>query len=50
MLVASASRGGMPLISAVLGTASAGARDANTLALLGYGYGAFRTVHPVRRG
>jgi D-alanyl-D-alanine carboxypeptidase (penicillin-binding protein 5/6) len=50
VLVASAARDGMPLISVVLGTASAGARDGNTLALLDYGYGSFRMVHPVQAG
>jgi D-alanyl-D-alanine carboxypeptidase (penicillin-binding protein 5/6) len=40
----------MTLISAVLGTASESARDANTLALLGYGFANFRSVTPLRPG
>ncbi|HSO98286.1 MAG TPA: D-alanyl-D-alanine carboxypeptidase family protein [Solirubrobacteraceae bacterium] len=50
VLVASAARDGMPLASAVLGTASAAARDGSTLTLLGYGYASFRMVHPVLGG
>jgi len=50
VLVAAGHRGGMPLISAVLGTSSERSRDANTLALLDYGFGAFRRWTPVRRG
>jgi D-alanyl-D-alanine carboxypeptidase (penicillin-binding protein 5/6) len=50
VLVGSGTRDGMALISAVLGTASEGARDANTLALLDYGFAAFHAVTPVRRG
>jgi D-alanyl-D-alanine carboxypeptidase (penicillin-binding protein 5/6) len=46
VLVASATRARMTLLSAVLGTASEASRDANTLALLNYGFGnfAFRTA------
>jgi len=49
VLVASGHRGGMALISAVLGTDSEAARDANTLALLNYGTN-FRVWTPVRKG
>jgi D-alanyl-D-alanine carboxypeptidase (penicillin-binding protein 5/6) len=48
VLIGSGHRGGMTLISAVLGTLSAGARDANTLALLDYGFAQFHIVTPVR--
>jgi D-alanyl-D-alanine carboxypeptidase (penicillin-binding protein 5/6) len=50
VLVASGHRNGMTLISAVLGTASEAARDANTMALLHYGFEDFHLVTPVRRG
>lgn len=50
VLVGSATRGGMSLISAVLGTSSAAARDDNTMALLDYGYGSFRVATPVTAG
>jgi D-alanyl-D-alanine carboxypeptidase (penicillin-binding protein 5/6) len=50
VLVASATRGGMTLISAVLGTSSVAARDDNTVALLNYGYGTFRVATPVLAG
>ncbi len=49
VLVASGHRGGMALISAVLGTDSETSRDANTLALLDYGTD-FRAWTPVRKG
>jgi serine-type D-Ala-D-Ala carboxypeptidase (penicillin-binding protein 5/6) len=49
VLVAAGHRGGMALISAVLGTASEQSRDANTLALLNFGAG-FRVWTPVRPG
>ncbi|MGZ4194587.1 MAG: D-alanyl-D-alanine carboxypeptidase family protein [Solirubrobacteraceae bacterium] len=49
VLVASGHRGGMALISAVLGTDSETSRDANTLALLNYG-ASFRVWTPVRKG
>ena len=49
VLVASGHRGGMALISAVLGTDSETSRDANTLALLDYGTN-FRVWTPVRKG
>ena len=48
VLVASGQRDGMRLISAVLGTDSEGERDANTMAVLRYGYGNFRPWTPVR--
>jgi D-alanyl-D-alanine carboxypeptidase (penicillin-binding protein 5/6) len=50
VLVASARRNGLRLISVVLGTSSTYTRDANTLALLDWGYGHFRTVEPIRAG
>jgi serine-type D-Ala-D-Ala carboxypeptidase (penicillin-binding protein 5/6) len=49
VLVASGHRGGMALISAVLGTDSETSRDANTLRLLDYGT-TFRVWTPVRKG
>ncbi len=50
VLVAAGHRGGMALISAVLGTTSEASRDANTLALLDYAGAHFRVWTPVRRG
>lgn len=50
VLVASGHRNGMTLISAVLGTDSESARDANTVALLNYGFENFRPRTPVRDG
>jgi D-alanyl-D-alanine carboxypeptidase (penicillin-binding protein 5/6) len=50
VLVASGHRGGMTLISAVLGTDSEQSRDANTLAVLEYGYGNFGSQTPVHAG
>ncbi len=50
VLVASGERDGMTLISAVLGTASEQARDANTLALLDYGFDDFSLRTPIRAG
>jgi serine-type D-Ala-D-Ala carboxypeptidase (penicillin-binding protein 5/6) len=50
VLVGSGTRGGMTLLSAVLGTSSESARDSNTLALLDYGFERFRLVTPVRSG
>jgi serine-type D-Ala-D-Ala carboxypeptidase (penicillin-binding protein 5/6) len=50
VLVASGHRGGMALISAVLGTDSETSRDANTLTLLDYGGANFRVWTPVRKG
>ena len=48
VLVASGQRDGMRLISAVLGTDSEAERDADTMAVLDYGYGDFRPRTPVR--
>ena len=50
VLVASGHRDGMTLISAVLGTTSEASRDANTLALLDYGFASFRLAHLVKPG
>jgi D-alanyl-D-alanine carboxypeptidase (penicillin-binding protein 5/6) len=50
VLVAAGHRGGMALISAVMGTDSETSRDANTLALLDYGGADFRLWTPVRKG
>jgi D-alanyl-D-alanine carboxypeptidase (penicillin-binding protein 5/6) len=50
VLVASGHRNGMTLVSAVLGTVSEGERDANTMALLNYGYANFHRVAPVTAG
>ena len=50
VLVASGHRNGMTLVSAVLGTSSEAARDANTLALLDYGFAHNRLVSPVQAG
>jgi len=50
VLVASGHRSGMRLVSSVLGTTSETARDANTLALLNWGFASFRQRTPVRDG
>jgi D-alanyl-D-alanine carboxypeptidase (penicillin-binding protein 5/6) len=50
VLVASGTRDGTTLIDAVLGTPSEAMRDADALALLRYGFTAFRPVTPIRRG
>ena len=50
VLVASGHRDGMKLLSAVLGTSSEASRDANTLALLDYGFANFHIAKPVRAG
>ncbi len=50
VLVAAGHRGGMALISAVLGTRSEQERDATTLALLQYGFAAFAPRTPVHAG
>jgi D-alanyl-D-alanine carboxypeptidase (penicillin-binding protein 5/6) len=50
VLVGLGERGALHLLSAVLGTSSEAARDANTLSLLDYGFSEFRIVRPVRRG
>jgi D-alanyl-D-alanine carboxypeptidase (penicillin-binding protein 5/6) len=48
VLVASGHRDGVSLISAVMGTDSEQQRDASTLAVLNYGFGAFGPRTPVR--
>jgi serine-type D-Ala-D-Ala carboxypeptidase (penicillin-binding protein 5/6) len=50
VLVGSARRDGMTLLSAVLGTSSEASRDENTLTLLDYGYSNFRRETPIRAG
>jgi serine-type D-Ala-D-Ala carboxypeptidase (penicillin-binding protein 5/6) len=50
VLVGSGTRDGMTLISAVLGAPSESARESDTLALLEYGFAAFRLVTPVKAG
>jgi D-alanyl-D-alanine carboxypeptidase (penicillin-binding protein 5/6) len=50
VLVASGHRDGMTLLSAVLGTDSEQSRDANTLALLDYGFANFQPDTPVYAG
>ena len=49
VLVGSATRNGVTVLSAVLGEPSEAARDADTLALLRYGLRRFRRATPVRR-
>jgi D-alanyl-D-alanine carboxypeptidase (penicillin-binding protein 5/6) len=50
VLVGSATRDGVTVVSAVLGDPSEAARDADTLALLRYGLGRYRRSTPVRTG
>lgn len=50
VLVGSGTQQGMTLIAPVLGTASEGERDANTLALLQWGFASFHVLEPVRAG
>lgn len=50
VLVASAERRGVELVSVVLGAGSEGARDAETSKLLDYGYSLYERERPVRRG
>jgi D-alanyl-D-alanine carboxypeptidase (penicillin-binding protein 5/6) len=50
VLVGSGTRNGMRLISAVLGAPSEAARESDTLALLRYGFGAFRLRTPIAAG
>jgi D-alanyl-D-alanine carboxypeptidase (penicillin-binding protein 5/6) len=50
ILVSSGSQHGLTLIASVLGTVSEAARNANALALLQYGFAAFRQVTAIRRG
>jgi serine-type D-Ala-D-Ala carboxypeptidase (penicillin-binding protein 5/6) len=50
VLVGSASKHGITVISAVLGDSGEGTRDADSLALLRYGLSRYRRVTPVRNG
>jgi D-alanyl-D-alanine carboxypeptidase (penicillin-binding protein 5/6) len=50
VLVGSATRAGVTVVSAVLGARSESARDADTLALLRHGLRRYARVEPVRRG
>jgi D-alanyl-D-alanine carboxypeptidase (penicillin-binding protein 5/6) len=50
VLVASATRDGVTLVSAVLGVASESERDSASLGLLEYGFSLYRERTPVRRG
>jgi serine-type D-Ala-D-Ala carboxypeptidase (penicillin-binding protein 5/6) len=50
VLVGSARRDGMTLLSAVLGTSSEAARDENTLTLLNYGFSNFHRQTPIHAG
>jgi D-alanyl-D-alanine carboxypeptidase (penicillin-binding protein 5/6) len=50
VLVASAERKGVLLISVVLGASSEGARDSESLELLRYGFGLYRPQVPVKAG
>ncbi|MDQ6817191.1 MAG: D-alanyl-D-alanine carboxypeptidase [Actinomycetota bacterium] len=50
VLVGSGTRGGMTLISSVLGTTSESSRNSNTLALLSWGFANFHLLEPVRAG
>jgi D-alanyl-D-alanine carboxypeptidase (penicillin-binding protein 5/6) len=50
VLVGSGTRGGMTLVSAVLGTPTESARSSDTLALLSYGFANFRLFNPVVAG
>jgi serine-type D-Ala-D-Ala carboxypeptidase (penicillin-binding protein 5/6) len=49
VLVGSGTRKGVRLVSVVLGAPSEAQRDADTLALLRYGFGLYRVARPVRR-
>ena len=50
VLVGSATRGGVTLLSAVLGDSSESTRDSDSLRLLRYGLSRYHRVEPVRRG
>ncbi len=50
VLVGEGSKGGMALLSAVLGTTSEAARDDSTLSLLDWGYANFRMARPLTAG
>jgi D-alanyl-D-alanine carboxypeptidase (penicillin-binding protein 5/6) len=49
VLVGSGSRGGVTLLSVVMGAPSVGARDDDTLALLRYGFSLYRREQPIKR-
>lgn len=49
-LVGSATKRGVSLITVLLGAPSEAARDAGTYKLLGYGFGMYESVRPVRLG
>ncbi|HEX3805024.1 MAG TPA: D-alanyl-D-alanine carboxypeptidase family protein [Solirubrobacteraceae bacterium] len=50
VLVSQGTRGGLTLIASVLGTTSEYERDKSALALLDWGFSAFKVVRPVRAG
>jgi len=50
VLVGEGSKGGMTLLSAVLGTTSEAARDDSTLSLLDWGFANFRLAKPITAG
>jgi serine-type D-Ala-D-Ala carboxypeptidase (penicillin-binding protein 5/6) len=50
LLVGSATRHGITVVSAVIDDPSEAARDSDTLALLRYGLSLYHVVHPVKRG
>lgn len=50
VLIASAERSGVSLLSVVMGAPSEAARDAESAELLAYGFSRYRTRRPVRRG
>jgi D-alanyl-D-alanine carboxypeptidase (penicillin-binding protein 5/6) len=50
VLVGSGTRKGVQLVSVVLGAPSEAQRDADTLALMRYGFSRYRVARPVRRG
>jgi D-alanyl-D-alanine carboxypeptidase (penicillin-binding protein 5/6) len=50
VLVGAGTRKGVRLVSVVLDTPSEGARDADTLSLLDYGFHLYKRVQPLRRG
>lgn len=50
VLVGSASRGGVPLVSVVMGAASEAARNADTLALMRYGFARYHRVRALVAG
>jgi serine-type D-Ala-D-Ala carboxypeptidase (penicillin-binding protein 5/6) len=50
VLVGSGTRNGVRLVSVVLGSPSASARDTDTLALLDYGFSRYRSVRALRAG